>query len=71
MDKWVLFFRISLALVSWTFSKFCPFTSKICTEKMSKDDSLFQTDVRSISGHMLVEGRAASTNQQMQKKNKL
>lgn len=29
MDKWVLFFRISLALLSWTFSKFCPLTSKI------------------------------------------
>lgn len=31
MDKCVLFFSISLALLSWTFSKFCPFTSKIFT----------------------------------------
>lgn len=41
MDKWVLFFRISLALVSWTFSKFCPLTSKICKEKMKENSSLF------------------------------
>lgn len=33
MDRWVLFFRISLALLSWTFSKFCPLTSKICRQK--------------------------------------
>lgn len=33
MDKCVLFFRISLALLSCTFSKFCPFTSKICRRK--------------------------------------
>lgn len=42
MDKWVLFFRISLALLSWTFSKFCPLTSKICRRNTDRPVSWFE-----------------------------
>lgn len=50
MDKCVLFFRISLALLSWTFSKFCPFTSKICREKTEETHQVHFTKL-SIRDH--------------------
>lgn len=55
MDKWVLFFRISLALVSWTFSKFCPLTSKICKKKMTENYSLFCIDFHSFQATCMLK----------------